>query len=62
MNPAERLAKWQTILAAAEASLASVRERFANVDPSLVASIRNGWKNQVKTASDFVSYYEEKLA
>ena len=62
MNPAERLAIWQNHLAAAQNALATVRDRFSGLGEAEISKLRGNWHGQVKTASDFVKYYEEKLA
>jgi hypothetical protein len=60
MNPAERLAIWRNVLALAQASLASIGDRFSGLSYGETSAIRAGWKAQVKTAQGFVDYYSAK--
>ncbi len=61
MNPTERLAIWQHHLAAAQASLASVGERFSGLGQAEQAKLRHNWQGMVATAQGFIKFYEEKL-
>jgi hypothetical protein len=62
MNSNERLAIWQGILERSQASLNDVRVRFSGLAENEIARIRAGWVEQVKTAQEFIGYYEEKIS
>lgn len=62
MNPTERLAIWQRIAANARYRLASVDVDYPCADRPLLERIRAGAMDCVRTAEEFVTFYQKKLA
>lgn len=62
MNPVQRLLIWRQHLANAQDAFDSASVRHPGIDASLLSSIRNGWRDSIKTATDMIGYYEKKLA